>query len=142
MQFPYSHISNSEEETKQIAYEFADFITEGMIIILNGNLGAGKTLFIQSVLKKFQIGEVNSPTFSIVNEYSGIKKFFHFDFYRINKKNELYDIGIEDYFNDSQSIIFIEWGNLFEDILPKKRIEINILYDDFDTRTFNFLKYE
>ena len=142
MQFPYSHISNSEEETKQIAYEFADFITEGMIIILNGNLGAGKTLFIQSVLKKFQIGEVNSPTFSIVNEYSGIKKFFHFDFYRINKKNELYDIGIEDYFNDSQSIIFIEWGNLFEDILPKKRIEINILYDDFDTRIFNFLKYE
>ena len=94
MQFPYSHISNSEEETKQIAYEFADFITEGMIIILNGDLGAGKTLFIQSVLKKFQIGEVNSPTFSIVNEYSGIKKFFHFDFYRINKKNELYDIGI------------------------------------------------
>ncbi|MFZ1280070.1 MAG: tRNA (adenosine(37)-N6)-threonylcarbamoyltransferase complex ATPase subunit type 1 TsaE [Ignavibacteriaceae bacterium] len=142
MQFPYSHISNSEEETKQIAYEFADFITEGMIIILNGDLGAGKTLFIQSVLKKFQIGEANSPTFSIVNEYSGIKKFFHFDFYRINKKNELYDIGIEDYFNDSQSIIFIEWGNLFEDILPKKRIEINILYDDFDTRTFNFLKYE
>lgn len=51
MQFPYSHISNSEEETKQIAYEFADFITEGMIIILNGDLGAGKTLFIQSVLK-------------------------------------------------------------------------------------------
>ena len=124
MQFPYSHISNSEEETKQIAYEFADFITEGMIIILNGDLGAGKTLFIQSVLKKFQIGEANSPTFSIVNEYSGIKKFFHFDFYRINKKNELYDIGIEDYFERDDCVVVIEWPENVKEILPENYINI------------------
>jgi tRNA threonylcarbamoyladenosine biosynthesis protein TsaE len=142
MLYPYSRISNSEEETKLIAYEFADLINEGMVIILNGDLGAGKTFFIKSVLTRFEIIDVNSPTFSIINEYSGSKKFYHFDFYRINKKNELHDIGIVDYFNDEQSIIFIEWGNLFENILPRKRIEINIQYDDSNTRTFNFVSHE
>ncbi|MCK7524620.1 MAG: tRNA (adenosine(37)-N6)-threonylcarbamoyltransferase complex ATPase subunit type 1 TsaE [Ignavibacteriales bacterium] len=58
------------------------------------------------------------------------KTFYHFDFYRINKESELHDIGIEDYFNDEESIIFIEWGNLFPDVLPQKRIEINISYID------------
>lgn len=142
MQFPYSRISNSEEETKLIAYEFADSINEGMVIILNGDLGAGKTFFIKSVLSRFEIIDASSPTFSIINEYFGSKKFYHFDFYRINKINELYDIGIEDYFNDEQSIIFIEWGNLFENILPRKRIEINIKHDDSNTRKFNFINHE
>ena len=72
----------------------------------------------------------------------GDKTFYHFDFYRINKESELYDIGVEDYFNDEQSIIFIEWGNLFPDILPQKRIEINISYINDNEREFNFIEHE
>ena len=64
------------------------------------------------------------------------------NFYRINKESELHDIGIEDYFNDEQSIIFIEWGNLFPHVLPKKRIEINISYINDNEREFNFIEYE
>ena len=142
MDFPFSFISKSEEDTIAIAREFADSIENGMIIIFFGNLGAGKTFFIKQVLQKFNIKNANSPTFAIVNEYKGDRIFYHLDFYRINKETELFDIGIEDYFYDQESVIFIEWGNLFPKILPKKRIEINISYNDNDLRIFNFIKYE
>ena len=142
MDFPFSFISKSEEDTIAIAREFADIIENGMLIILNGNLGAGKTFFIKQVLQKFNIKNANSPTFAIVNEYKGDRIFYHLDFYRINKETELFDIGIEDYFYDQESVIFIEWGNLFPNILPKKRIEINISYNDNDLRIFDFIKYE
>ena len=142
MSFPYSRKSKSEVDTVLIADDFSSKLKNGMIVILNGDLGAGKTFFIKHVLQKFGINNTNSPTFAIVNEYIGDKVFYHFDFYRINKESELHDIGIEDYFNDEQSIIFIEWGNLFPHVLPKKRIEINISYINDNEREFNFIEYE
>jgi len=142
MLFPYLRISKSQDETSVIANEFAANLKSGMIVILNGDLGAGKTFFIKKVLQKFNVTNTNSPTFAIVNEYFGDKTFYHFDFYRINKETELHDIGIEDYFTDDQSIIFIEWGNLFPEVLPKKRIEINISYNDEDEREFKFIEHE
>ena len=142
MELPFSVISKSEEDTIAIANDFADLIENGMIIILNGELGTGKTFFIKQVLKKFKVMSANSPTFAIVNEYKGDKVFYHLDFYRINKETELLDIGIKDYFYEEESVIFIEWGNLFPKILPRKRIEIDISYNDKDLRIFHFLKYE
>lgn len=141
MSFPYSRKSVSENETSLIAKEFAASLKDGMIIILNGELGAGKTFFIKQVLKQFNITNANSPTFAIVNEYAGDKTFYHFDFYRINTESELLNIGIEDYFSDEESVIFIEWGNLFPDILPQKRIEINITYLTENEREFNFIEH-
>lgn len=141
MSFPYSRKSISESETSIIAKEFAASLKNGMIIILNGELGAGKTFFIKQVLKQFNVTNANSPTFAIVNEYAGDKTFYHFDFYRINTESELLNIGIEDYFSDEESIIFIEWGNLFPDILPQKRIEINISYLTDNEREFNFIEH-
>lgn len=141
MSFPYSRKSVSEDETSIIAKEFAASLKNGMIIILNGELGAGKTFFIKQVLKQFNVTNANSPTFAIVNEYAGDKTFYHFDFYRINTESELLNIGIEDYFSDEESIIFIEWGNLFPDILPQKRIEINISYLTDNEREFNFIEH-
>lgn len=140
MVFPYSRASKSEDETKLIAYEFAEHISSGMIIILNGDLGAGKTFFIKKVLEKFNITNVNSPTFAIVNEYYGDKKFYHFDFYRINNVRELIDIGTEDYFSELESISLIEWGNMFPEILPENRIEINITITSDSERVFSFIK--
>jgi tRNA threonylcarbamoyladenosine biosynthesis protein TsaE len=141
MSFPYSRKSLSESETSIIAKEFAASLKNGMIIILNGELGAGKTFFIKQVLKQFNVTNANSPTFAIVNEYAGDKTFYHFDFYRINTESELLNIGIEDYFSDEESVIFIEWGNLFPDILPQKRIEINISYLTDNEREFNFIEH-
>lgn|SRR5574338_779450 len=142
MSFPYMRKSTSERDTILIADEFASILKNGMIVILNGDLGAGKTFFIKQVLQKFNVTNANSPTFAIVNEYVGDLTFYHFDFYRINKESELHDIGIEDYFNDEQSIIFIEWGNLFPEVLPKQRIQIKIDYIDENEREFSFIKYE
>lgn len=142
MVFPCLRKSKSENDTALIADEFSSIIKNGMVAILNGDLGVGKTFFIKQVLQKFNVTNANSPTFAIVNEYYGDKTFYHFDFYRINKESELHDIGIEDYFNDVQSIIFIEWGNMFPAVLPKKRIEISISHIDEHEREFNFIEYE
>ena len=142
MAYPYVRKCKSEDDTRLIANEFTSNLKEGLVVVLNGDLGTGKTFFIKQVLQSFNVTNANSPTFAIVNEYFGDKTFYHFDFYRINKESELHDIGIEDYFNDEQAIIFIEWGNMFPAVLPKKRIEISISYIDENEREFNFAEYE
>lgn len=133
---------NSEEETRKFALEFASGLRNGDIVVLNGSLGSGKTFFIREACRYFNITTVNSPTFALINEYNGRKKVYHFDFYRINKVEELYDIGFEGYLDDEESVIFIEWGNLFPDILPEKRTEINIEIGIESNRTFEIRKYK
>ena len=140
MVFPSKYKANSEDDTEKLAVEFSYLLKPGQVIILNGNLGTGKTFFIKSVLKTFNISGVSSPTFSLVNEYTGKMKFYHFDFYRIEIVKELYDIGFDEYLNDDESVKFIEWGNLFPMVLPHKRTEIEIkLLDDF-SREFYFTR--
>ncbi len=112
------------------------------MVILNGNLGAGKTFFIREVSFCFDVASVSSPTFALVNEYKGRIQIYHFDFYRINKVEELYDIGFEGYLDNEDAVIFIEWGNLFPEILPRKRTEINIKTGVEKQRTFEFRKYK
>ena len=127
-----------EQETEKLAAEFSFLVNPGDLIVLNGNLGTGKTFFIKSLLKSFNINGVSSPTFALVNEYIGEMKFYHFDFYRIEMIKELYDIGFDEYMNDEEAVKFIEWGNLFPLVLPHKRMEIEItLLDDF-SRDFYF----
>lgn len=123
MEFPYKIIVTSEVETMNLAEEFSRIISTGDVIALNGELGAGKTFFVKSLCSNFNINNVSSPSFAIVNEYSGMYKIYHFDFYRIKKSIELYDIGFEDYINDD-AIIFIEWAEMMEEILPDRRYEI------------------
>lgn len=134
-------IVNSEEETKKLAREYASGLRGGDIIVLSGNLGTGKTFFIREAAAYFDVSAVSSPTFALVNEYEGKTKIYHFDFYRINRIEELYDIGFEDYLNDDEAVIFIEWGNLFQDILPKKRKEIYITAENDKQRIFEFREY-
>jgi tRNA threonylcarbamoyladenosine biosynthesis protein TsaE len=110
-------------------------------IVLNGNLGSGKTFFIKAALSSIGINNVNSPSFAIVNEYQKDFHIYHFDFYRLKNSSELFDIGWQDYLNDDDSIIFIEWGNRFPSILPEVRIEINIEILIGTEREFSFEKY-
>jgi len=133
---------NSEEETIAAAEKFAGQLKPGEVIVLNGNLGAGKTFFVRQALKCLGIDNVSSPTFAIVNEYTGKFKIYHFDFYRINDPAELFDIGFNDYLNDEDSVTFIEWGNLMPAVLPHRRLEINININSDFTREFVFNKYE
>lgn len=140
MKFPFRSTAKSENDTSRIAKQFSLLLRKGDIVVLNGELGSGKTFFIKSVISAFGIYSVNSPTFAIVNEYKNSHKFIHIDFYRINSLQELLDIGIEDYFNDSESIIFIEWGSLFNDILPKRKININITLLENNSREIEIEK--
>jgi tRNA threonylcarbamoyladenosine biosynthesis protein TsaE len=141
MNFPFRIISESEEDTKKIASEFSKILKGDEVIVLNGNLGAGKTFFIKNVCSELGIDNVVSPTFAIVNEHEGKFHVNHFDFYRIDSIKELYNIGFDDYLND-ESITFIEWGNLFSSVLPRKHIEINIEFDNNNKRVFSFVSYE
>ena len=123
MELPYSQKINSLSKTESISVEIAKYLKVGNIVALEGNLGSGKTTLVKNICMNYNIENVTSPSFSIVNEYEGLHKIYHFDFYRINKIEELYDLGIDDYLND-EAIVFIEWANLFIDILPQRFIKI------------------
>lgn len=135
-------ISTSEKDTENISIDFINQIKDGDVVILNGPLGSGKTFFVKKIAEYLNIKNSSSPTFSIVNQYSGKRKIYHFDFYRINSINELHDIGFEDYLADNNAIIFIEWGELFPEILPNSRFEIQITLNNDDTRKIIIRKFE
>jgi tRNA threonylcarbamoyladenosine biosynthesis protein TsaE len=139
---PLATTVNDKKGTKDLAIKFAKELQNGQAIVLNGNLGSGKTFFIKKVMQQFGINYVNSPSFAIVNEYEGKIKAYHFDFYRLLNIDELYDIGWQDYLNDAGAVIFVEWGNLINEALPKKRLEIFITILDGTRRKFEFVQYE
>lgn len=142
MEFPFNMICKTEEDTKKLAEQFYLILKSNDVIILNGNLGSGKTFFVRSILSKFGFEDVTSPTFAIVNEYLTNPKIYHFDFYRINTKEELLQIGFEDYLNDSDAITFIEWGEMFPEILPNKKYVVNFKIIENNEREIIIEKYE
>jgi tRNA threonylcarbamoyladenosine biosynthesis protein TsaE len=137
LELPYSTTVKSEKETAKLASEFADGISPGDVIVLNGQLGAGKTFFIKQTLLKLGVDAVSSPSFAIINEYKGKIKYYHADFFRLKNIEELYDIGWQDYLNEDEAIVFIEWGNLLPAALPRKRLEIDIFLNEDFSREFN-----
>ena len=127
----------SLEEIDKVAGDFIQYISESdlqsNIFAFYGKMGAGKTTFIKAICKALGVKDiVNSPTFTIINEYKSAKGFpiYHFDFYRIKKIEEVYDMGYEDYFY-SGALCLIEWPELIEDLLPEDavRVTINVLSD-------------
>ena len=126
-------ISNSAEETLAIASNFAKTLSRGDIVLLDGDLGAGKTVFVKGVANAFSNGKVVavSPTFVIVNVYDTDPEIYHFDLYRINDVSELDAIGAEEYFYGG-GICFVEWperaeGYFLTDVIS---IEIKKLSDN------------
>lgn len=104
-----------------------------------GDMGAGKTTFIKAVCRCMGVEDViTSPTFSIVNEYSAAgNRIYHFDFYRIKKLEEVYDMGYEEYFYGG-SCCFVEWPELIEDLLPDNAVRVNIERTDDEMRVVRF----
>ena len=119
-------INYSIEEIDKTAKIVLSLNPSAKILIFNGEMGSGKTTIIKAIIKELGYeGTVSSPTFSLINEYFNGNKIYHFDFYRIKSRNELLDIGIDEYIS-SNDWCFIEWPSLIADMLPDKYIELNI----------------
>ena len=125
-------ITKSEKETMNIARNIAKKVKKGDIIVLSGELGAGKTKFTEGFLSYFGLqDEISSPTFTIVNEYKKQDiNIYHFDVYRLSDVSEFYAIGGEEYF--SKGICIIEWGEIIKEALPNNYIKIEITKDTQD----------
>ncbi len=128
--------SKSSSETKQIAAEFAKTLSPGTVICLYGEMGVGKTVFTDGLCRTLGVHEyVTSPTFTVVNEYDGAAfPVYHFDMYRIEDEDELYEIGFDEYLT-SGGICIIEWPENIPNSLPKKRINIKFLRKSSEERT-------
>lgn len=122
--------TNSPEETFCVGKELGEKAYAGQVFTLTGDLGVGKTVFTQGLAKGLGIEEpVNSPTFTIVQEYDGGRlPFYHFDVYRIGDVEEMEEVGFDDYVM-GEGVSLIEWADLISEILPEKRTEILIEKD-------------
>lgn len=121
--------SHSPDETEDIAKRFAQKLHGTEVIALYGDLGAGKTCFVRGLCYGLGIDDnVSSPTFAIINEYSGIFNVYHFDMYRITSEEDLYSSGFFDYLDDG--IIVTEWSENIEDFLPEGMIKVFIEYGE------------
>ena len=117
-------IVNNIKEMKNFAYKFSKTLKGGEVVLLNGDLGAGKTTFVQFVLENLGVKEpVLSPSFTIMKAYkSNNFNFYHFDMYRIEDEIETYELGFEDYIqNTAGVIVFIEWSERVLDLLTKTK---------------------
>lgn len=114
--------SRSPEETIQFASRWGAQLPSGSIVVLSGNLGSGKTVFVKGVAKGFGVKEVvTSPTFVFINEYKGRIPIYHLDLYRTDASLEAESVGYEEYLQPD-GVTLIEWGEKIKDSLPKKAI--------------------
>ena len=132
---------NSLEDIHKAARIFVATMGDGAVFAFYGKIGAGKTTFIKAVCEELGVDEViTSPTFAIVNEYRSATSgevIYHFDFYRINKLEEVYDMGYEDYFY-SGARCFLEWPELVEELLPENTVKVTITVEEDGSRTVTF----
>ena len=126
------------DNIRAAAREFIQHMGEARVFAFYGKMGAGKTTFVKAICEELGVEDViTSPTFAIINEYSidnhdiqrstfNVQRIYHFDFYRIKKLEEVYDMGYEDYFY-SGALCFIEWPELIEEILPDDAVRVSII---------------
>jgi tRNA threonylcarbamoyladenosine biosynthesis protein TsaE len=125
-------IINSLDNIREVAHQFVAAMGDNTVFAFYGKMGAGKTTFIKAVCEELGVTDViNSPTFAIVNEYRSDEAgelIYHFDFYRIKKLEEVYDMGYEDYedYFYSGAVCFIEWPELIEELLPGNSVRVDI----------------
>ena len=124
---------------RESAREFIQNIGDNKVFAFYGKMGAGKTTFVKAICEELGVEDViTSPTFAIVNEYeANNQSIFHFDFYRIKRLEEVYDMGYEDYFY-SGALCFIEWPELIDDLLPEDAVKVTIMENADGTRTVAF----
>ncbi len=135
-------VINDLSSIRETAKEFVSQMGDHKVFLFYGSMGAGKTTFIRAICEELGVEDViNSPTFAIVNEYTDKKgdPIFHFDFYRINKVEEAYDFGYEDYFY-SGNVCFVEWPEMIEELLPPDAVRVSIQEMPDGSRNVNITK--
>lgn len=121
------YITEDVEETSRIGEQLGKLLNTGNIICLSGDLGAGKTAFTKGIAKGLGVEDyVTSPTYTIINEYQGRLPLYHFDVYRLNDVEEMYELGYEEYFF-GDGVVVLEWADIVMDIIPRERLWITIL---------------
>ena len=134
-------------ETQQAGFDLAKNLKGGEVICLHGDLGSGKTTFVQGLAKGLGIdAKIISPTFIIMRSYEirlknedlGFKNFYHVDLYRIENEKDVKGLGLMEFMKDPESVIAIEWPEKIENLLPEKRIDIIFNYLDEDRREIVF----
>lgn len=133
-------LTKSPEETQKLGEEISADLKPGNILALYGELGSGKTTFIQGLARGLGVKKrVISPTFVFIRQYPirhmlSAKMLYHVDLYRINTLKQTKGLGLEEIFTDKTAIVVIEWADRIKEILPKKRIDINFDYLDENQR--------
>ena len=121
-----TYISRSEAETERIGERFAKDLPDGSVIAMYGDLGAGKTAFVRGMARGMGLScRVSSPTFTIVNEYIGERELIHFDMYRLESADELFDIGWEDYLSRG-AVCAVEWSENVQDAFFGDEVVVRI----------------
>ncbi len=134
------YITKSSKETKELGFNFAKILKKGDIVCLYGNLGTGKTTFVQGLAEGLGIkSRIISPTFIIVRSYKlGVRNFYHIDLYRIDDKKSIKDLGIEEIVNSPENIVVIEWAEKLKSLMPAKRIDVKFFYEKDNARKVAF----
>lgn len=133
-------ITNSKEETQNLAVNIAQSLGDIRFIALFGDLGSGKTTFVQGLAKGLGIkGRIISPTFIIIRNY---ENFYHIDLYRVEPKADIEGLGLKEIIEDSKNIVAIEWAEKIKELLPDKRMEIYFENIGGDKRRITFKIHE
>ncbi len=135
----YKWYSSHPDETTYFAEKLGRLLQAGDVLLLEGDLGAGKTTFSKGIAKGLGVERnVNSPTFTIMKEYMGRIPLYHMDVYRLGEDGE--DLGFDEYF-EGEGVCIVEWAHLIEEQLPLERLEISIFHDSECGRRFEFLPF-
>lgn len=130
------YLSKSVLQTQNIAKQFAKTLKKGDVVLLNGEMGAGKTVFVKGVAKALGItAQITSPTYAYMNDYDGI--LYHYDCYRLSSGEDAEGLGLTDYFY-ADGICIIEWAQNIESVLPKNCKVVNIIKIDEKQRSIQF----
>jgi len=125
---PESFLTNSADETVALGASLAPMLRDARIVLLRGDLGAGKTTLVKGIAEAFQAAaqeDVTSPTFTLIHEYRGPDRtLYHIDLYRIETERELATLGIEDLSNEAGALLLIEWGEKFDRLKKLRDVEI------------------
>jgi tRNA threonylcarbamoyladenosine biosynthesis protein TsaE len=131
-------VTSSAEDTRKVAAALAELLAPGDVVSLTGDLGAGKTTFVQGAARGLGVTEqVSSPTFVLVREYRGDVPVCHIDVYRLDRLQEVIDLGFEDLL-DPGSVIFVEWGDAIEPLLPDEHLRVELRTEEGDGRRLSF----
>ena len=134
-------VANNLEETRNFAKQFASDLKAGDIVLLTGDLGAGKTTLVKAIAKELGYdGLVTSPTFTLLNQYSGKLPIYHFDMYRLKSTAEAIESGLDEVLKQSDGVCFVEWPQKVASILPEKNIMLDISILGDNARKFKVVK--